>query len=198
MKRMFRTASDQSIYLDRSPDTLDLEALLAIPGVVNVHPGYRSVLLVFDPMATEANRVAEEAAGVAGKPNPRPPTRHEIPVAYDGPDLEAVARHAGMAPEQVVAIHTGAIYNVAFLGFVPGFAYLRGLPPAIHAPRLSTPRPHVPAGSVGIAGGQTGVYPMETPGGWLLIGRTEIAMFRPDRSPMSLLRPGDEVRFRAV
>jgi KipI family sensor histidine kinase inhibitor len=94
-----------------------------------------------------------------------------------------------------VELHAAATYQVYFLGFAPGFAYLGGLPAALHTPRLCTPRPLVPAGSVGIAGRQTGVYPLATPGGWRLIGRTSLVLFAPQRTPMSLLQPGDEVRF---
>jgi inhibitor of KinA len=107
------------------------------------------------------------------------------------------AIHA-MSPEQVIALHSSSTYLVYFLGFVPGFAYLGGLPEALVTPRLATPRRRVPAGSVGIAGNQTGVYPVATPGGWRLLGRTPIAIFRPDRDELSLLSIGDRVRFTAI
>lgn len=119
----------------------------------------------------------------------------EIPVWYDGPDLEDVARATGLAVDAVIGRHAGGEYRVALLGFVPGFAYLGGLDPALALPRRSTPRPRVPAGSVAIGGGQTGVYPAATPGGWHLIGRTTVPMFDPTRSPPALLAVGHRVRF---
>jgi KipI family sensor histidine kinase inhibitor len=122
----------------------------------------------------------------------------EIPVRYDGPDLAAVAEHAGCPVEEVVRLHTGARYMVAFCGFAPGFGYLTGTPAVLHVPRRSEPRTSVPAGAVGLAGEFTGVYPRPSPGGWQLIGRTEAAVFDPDRDPPALLAPGARVRFTAV
>ena len=122
----------------------------------------------------------------------------EVRVRYgddDGPDLAAVAAHVGLAPDEVVARHCDAEYRVAMLGFAPGFPYLLGLDPGLALPRLATPRPRVPAGSVGIGGAQTGVYPRESPGGWRLIGRTPWTLFDALREPPSLLSPGDRVRF---
>jgi inhibitor of KinA len=167
-----------------------------LAGVRNLHPGYRSILIVFDPLLTEP----EELEAKIGKmdlehiraPDPRLVT---IPVHYDGPDLDEVAAYHGITSQRVVELHSSAVYTVYFLGFVPGFAYLGGLPEEIATPRRETPRKQVPAGSVGIAGTQTGVYPFATPGGWQLIGRTELDMFRPDRGEMNLLSIGDQVRF---
>lgn len=122
----------------------------------------------------------------------------EVPVRYggdDGPDLADVARRAGMSEDEVVGVHSSADYVVGFVGFSPGFAYLLGLDERIAVPRLDTPRPRVPPGSVGIGGAYTGVYPRATPGGWQLIGRTDIELFDPGRDPPALLRPGDRVRF---
>jgi KipI family sensor histidine kinase inhibitor len=195
---MFRYASDQSLYLDARPDTVDLAALARIPGVVNLHPAYESVLVVFDPVAATHESVQDAIAHLpADQPLPAP-RHHEIPVRYDGPDLAGLAALHGLAPERVVELHAAPEYRVAFLGFVPGFAYLEGLPPALHTPRLAVPRKEVPAGSVGIAGAQTGIYPIATPGGWQLIGRTDTTLFDPARTPMSLLQPGDRVRFRPL
>jgi inhibitor of KinA len=115
-----------------------------------------------------------------------------------GPDLQDVAATHGMASEQVIQLHTSTTYLVYFLGFVPGFAYLGELPEALVTPRHATPRRKVPAGSIGIAGNQTGVYPCETPGGWRLLGRTPLAMFRPEEDGLSLLSIGDRVRFKAI
>jgi KipI family sensor histidine kinase inhibitor len=124
-----------------------------------------------------------------------------VPVRYggpDGPDLEATAAACGLDPVSYVQRHCAGRYTVAMLGFAPGFAYLLGLDPALAAPRLATPRRQVPAGSVGIAGAQTGIYPQASPGGWRLIGRTELTLFDPARDPPSLLQPGDRVRFVAL
>lgn len=125
----------------------------------------------------------------------------EIAVCYGGdhgPDLDAVAAHADMHPDDVVNRHAAAVYTVAMLGFAPGFPYLSGLDPALATPRLDTPRTRVPAGSVGIGGAQTGIYPRQGPGGWRLIARTPLALFDAARSPPSLLRPGQQVRFVAI
>jgi 5-oxoprolinase (ATP-hydrolysing) subunit B len=124
----------------------------------------------------------------------------EIPVRYggsDGPDLQEVADHTGLDPGTVIARHCSASYNVYFLGFLPGFAYLGGLDPSLTTPRRSDPRVAVPAGSVGIGGLQTGVYPLTAPGGWQIIGRTDCILFDPERQPPTLLQPGDQVRFVA-
>jgi len=129
------------------------------------------------------------------------PRKVEIPVCYGGdygPDLNDVSSIHGMTPEQVIALHSSSSYLVYFLGFVPGFAYLGGLPEALVTPRLATPRRKVPPGSVGIAGSQTGVYPFATPGGWRLLGRTPVSVFRPDRTELSLLSIGDRVRFTPI
>ena len=132
---------------------------------------------------------------------PRPPRRHEIPVLYGvetGADLAELAAHAGMSPEELCRRHAEGEYTVAFLGFAPGWAYLSGLDPALHAPRLPTPRPRVPAGSVAIGGPYTGVYPSATPGGWRLIGRAAVRLFDEEAEPPALFAPGDLVRFAAV
>ena len=125
----------------------------------------------------------------------------EIPVCYGGqygPDLAFVAEHNGLTEEEVIYLHAGGDYYIYMLGFAPGFPYLGGLPEQIATPRHATPRARVPAGSVGIAGNQTGIYPVATPGGWQLIGRTPLVLFRPWEDPPSLLLPGDTVRFRAI
>lgn len=170
----------------------------------NLHPGYCSLLVTYDPLAVSSAEVEaalarlDRESGVAADAEPR---TVEIPVCYGGelgPDLEAVAASHALTPQRVVEIHAGHTYRAYFLGFAPGFAYLGDVPEAIATPRHAAPRRSVPAGSVGIAGRQTGVYPFSTPGGWQLIGRTPLAMFRADREPMSLIAPGDHVRFRAI
>ena len=127
--------------------------------------------------------------------------RIEIPVCYGdafGPDLDAVAAHAGLDARDIIERHSNAEYRVAMLGFMPGFPYLLGLDPSLQAPRRPSPRTRVPAGSVAIGGAQTGIYPRELPGGWQLIGRTPLALFDPSRTPPALLRPGQRVRFRPI
>jgi KipI family sensor histidine kinase inhibitor len=170
---------------------------LELPWVVELVPGYRTVLVVADPARAEAlDELAAElptlelppAEEVAGEPV-------EIPVSYDGEDLPEVARLTGLDAEEVVRRHTAPEYTVAFLGFSPGFPYLVGLDPALEVPRRDTPRTSIPAGSVGLAGGQTGIYPTASPGGWQLIGRTDVPLFDPDRDPPALLAPGSRLRF---
>ena len=166
-------------------------------GVVELVPGHRTLLIVAEQGRAEVlDELAEDlpelelpdAEEVAGEPV-------EIPVRYDGEDLDEVARLTGLDPDEVVARHTAPTYTVAFLGFSPGFPYLVGLDPALEVPRRDTPRTSIPAGSVGLAGGQTGIYPTASPGGWQLIGRTEVTLFDPDRDPPALLGPGSRLRF---
>ena len=172
-----------------------------VAGVCNLHPAYCSLLIKFDPLAmshAELETVLSSRVDHLDEIRLTEPREIDVPVCYGGefgPDLSDVAHLHGMTEAQVIEMHSSATYLVYFLGFVPGFAYLGGLPERLATPRLSTPRRKVPAGSVGIAGNQTGVYPFSTPGGWRLIGRTPVAMFRPDRDDMSLLSIGDHVRF---
>ncbi len=175
-------------------------------GLRETTPAYASLLVRFSPLETTHAALAEvclaaarAARAVAKAPcaRGRQPTV-DIPVVYGGeygPDLEGVAERAGFDPEEVARRHAAATYRVYLVGFAPGFAYLGGLDPALATPRLEAPRPRVAAGSVGIAGNQTGVYPAELPGGWRIIGRTPAALWDPDREPPSLLRPGQAVRF---
>jgi UPF0271 protein len=144
---------------------------------------------------------ALSALGFEGDAGTSQPHLLVIPVVYGGeagPDLPAVAVHAGMTEAEVVRRHSAPVYSVVMIGFLPGFPYLSGLDPALAVPRLERPRTLVAAGSVGIGGGQTGVYPLSSPGGWNIVGRTALALFDPSRQPASLLAPGDEVRFQAV
>lgn len=166
-----------------------------LPGVVAVVPGYRTLLVTTDtPRQCAAVR---EALPLLDLPVLQEVRRRtvEVPVAYDGADLGEVARLTGLSETEVVGRHTAAEYLVAFLGFAPGFPYLVGLDPALHVPRRTTPRTSVPAGSVGLAGPQTGIYPQRTPGGWQLIGRTDTVLFDPLRDPPALLAAGDRLRF---
>lgn len=173
----------------------------ALPGVVDVVPAARTVLVTAPgaPEALRAVRALLDGVDLGAAPDRGAAGTVELPVHYDGEDLELVARDAGWSTADVVAAHTGAELTVAFGGFAPGFAYLTGLPEALHQPRLDTPRPRIPAGAVGVAGEFGGVYPRTSPGGWRLIGRlTEDAptLFDPDRDPPALLVPGTTVRFR--
>ncbi len=173
----------------------------AMPGLGEVVPSYCSLLVHYDPLVCDCSAVeafvleAVARCDLAHLPEPR---TVEIPTVYGetyGPDIAFVATHNGLSVDDVIERHAGATYTVYMLGFAPGFAYLGGLPEELVTPRLPTPRQAVPAGSVGIAGAQTGVYPIETPGGWRLIGRTPISLFDPVADPPALLRPGDRVRF---
>jgi len=170
----------------------------------NIQPAYCSLLVTFDPCVTghaEVEVALREFEKRAEWSRPSKPRTVEIPVCYGeefGPDLDEVAKLHQLTPEEVVRQHSCQSYHVYFLGFAPGFAYLGDLPPALATPRLELPRRRVPAGSVGIAGRQTAVYPFATPGGWRLLGRTPLVLFRGDRKPMSLLSIGDRVRFRPI
>ena len=176
------------------------QAARAWPHVVEIVPGMNNLTIVFDPLAADMERLAREMASAweraaALKPSAR---EIEIPVYYggeNGPDLQAVAEHTGLSVDEVVRRHTASEYIVFFLGFQPGFAYLGELDPTLETPRRAAPRLEVPAGSVGIGGAQTGIYPAASPGGWQLIGRTRSALFDPTRDPPSLLQSGDRVRF---
>ena len=178
----------------------------ALPGLRDLVPAYTTLTVHYDPQmwthdalsrALTALLAAQDDA--AGAPAPAHEVR--IPVCYGGeygPDLAAVAAHAGLSSDAVIRRHTGALYRVYFLGFTAGFAYLGGLDPRLAMARKATPRARVAAGSVGIAGAQTGVYPQATPGGWQIIGRTPLTLFDPARSPPCLLAPDDRVRFVAI
>jgi len=173
------------------------EGLAGVAGVQGLIPGMNNLTLTFDPLRTGAAALADAVRALWAQPaQPRPAGRLvEIPVTYDGPDLAEVAAHCGLAPGEVVRRHAEPEYVVYFIGFQPGFAYLGGLDASLHTPRRAEPRVAVPAGSVGIGGAQTGIYPLATPGGWQLIGRTALPLFDPQAAPPTLLAPGDRVRF---
>jgi KipI family sensor histidine kinase inhibitor len=180
---------------------LRLIELEPIPGLRNLHPAYCSLLIKFDALKLRHSELEETLRGyiVRMKKVELPePLVVEIPVCYGGeygPDLKNVAELRGMTEDAAIELHSSRAYLVYFLGFAPGFAYLGDVPEDLATPRLAAPRRSVPAGSVGIAGRQTGVYPISTPGGWRLLGRTPVAMFCPEKAEMSLLRIGDRVRF---
>jgi KipI family sensor histidine kinase inhibitor len=173
------------------------------PRIRNLHPAYASILIDFDPLRLsheEAISLIENLADDESQ-NGRAANVVTIPVCYDiefGPDLHEVATHAKIPMREVIRLHSSATYRVHFLGFTPGFAYLGGLPETLHVPRLATPRKHVPAGSVAVAGSQAGIYPVDSPGGWRLIGRTPVRIFDPDATQPTRLKPGDLVEFSAI
>lgn len=179
------------------------EAVLAqrLEGVIDVVPGARTVLV----SVSEPRFQAPARAALREIPPPRPGLRAPrerigvvIEVTYDGADLTEVAEHLGMTSADVVAAHTGTPWQVGFVGFAPGFAYLMGGDPRLAVPRRAEPRPRVPAGSVGLAGEFSGIYPRESPGGWQLIGRTEAVLWDVERPQPALLTPGMWVRFRSA
>jgi KipI family sensor histidine kinase inhibitor len=172
------------------------EPVRTLAGVVDVVPGERTLLVtVAEPAGLETVRRSLEALTVTASPVGPALRTVEIPVTYDGADLADVASRTGLTEEQVVAAHIGTPWRVGFGGFAPGFAYLVGGDPRLEVPRRSEPRRSVPAGAVGLAGRYSGIYPRSSPGGWQLIGRTDVVLFDPDADPPALLQPGMTVRF---
>lgn len=184
----------------------------ALPGVRDLVPAYTTVTVFYDPLwwaaqgvkAAEVFGLLEQRVravvgdGAEGSEPATSPREVAIPVCYDGgcgPDLGEVARRTGLAEAEVIRLHLGAEYVVELIGFTPGFPYLSGLPAALEVPRRAQPRSAVPPGSVAIAGKQAGIYPLSTPGGWHLIGRTPRRLFQPEADPPAFLAPGDRVRF---
>jgi len=193
-------AVEGPIALEHQQGIWQLAAGLAqTAGVLGLIPGMNNLTLSFDPLQTEAAALEQAARMLWARPLKRQQAGRlvEIPVRYDGPDLPDVAAHCKLSTEEVIRRHTQADYVVYFIGFQPGFAYLGGLDESLHTPRRAEPRTAVPAGSVGIGGAQTGIYPLATPGGWQLIGRTALPLFDPLAEPPTLLAPGDRVRFVA-
>jgi inhibitor of KinA len=211
----FRAASDQSllvyfghqITLENHERVVKLLCFLQsqpIDGIRNLHPAYCSVLIEFDALKLDHDELRSRLLPCLVRLDEAPlpkAQRIEIPVCYGGdlgPDLKDVAALHGISLERAIELHSSPLYIVYFLGFAPGFPYLGGLPQALATPRLETPRAKVPQGSVGIGGNQTAVYPFATPGGWRLIGRTPLAMFRRNQARMNLLQIGDYVKFRPI
>ncbi|AKD05109.1 5-oxoprolinase subunit PxpB [Pontibacter korlensis] len=177
-------------------------------GMVEFVPAFTTLTVYYDPWVlsqqgkldaySEVVRQLEVLVEQAEEINPEPAKVVEVPVVYGGtygPDLQDVAAHNGLSSEEVIRIHSSGTYLVHMIGFAPGFPYLGGMDSRIATPRKANPRASIPTGSVGIAGAQTGVYPISTPGGWQLIGRTPLLLFNPNREEPSLLHAGDEVRF---
>jgi len=173
-------------------------------GVEAVIPAYRNLAILYDPLVTSPAEILSLLTGLESRlheieiPKPRVV---EIPVLYGGdhgPDIGVVAEHNGLSVEEVIAIHAGTVYPIYMIGFTPGFCYLGGLDRRIHTPRRKTPRTLLPGGSVGIAEAQTGMYPVDSPGGWQIIGRTPLRLFAPERENPFLYEPGDRIRFVPV
>jgi len=211
----FQAASDQAllVYLgeeisaaahERGVRLLRVLRSERIKWLRNIQPAYCSLLITFDAVAVDHAEVQAKISELEMRAKKLPalkPRLVEVPVCYGGefgPDLEDVAAQRGLPAEKVVELHIARTYHAYFLGFAPGFAYLGDLAEEIAAPRLETPRKEVAAGSVGIAGRQTAIYPQATPGGWRLIGRTPLEIFRKDREPMGMIAIGDQVRFRPI
>jgi inhibitor of KinA len=207
---------DSALIINLADEISDSSGLLArvlsaaatiegakLPGVVDVTSSYESVAVFFDlpqvePDIEDKIRVLIASAGVRVSGKKR---RVQIPVCYDEEfalDLDRVANHTSLTPDAIVTLHSSAEYTVACIGFMPGFPFLAGLPQQLRVPRLESPRTKVSAGSVAIANAQAGVYPLESPGGWNVLGRTPLRLFRENENPPTLLRPGDCVEFRRI
>ena len=212
---VFRPMGDRSLLVELgekiSPDVnrrvqeLMLQLQQArLPGVREFAPGYRSLLVVFDPLTLSPSELKARITEVAARPGSVGLPRAKlltVPVFYGGeygPDLEWVAGHLDISTDEVIRLHTETMYRVYMIGFTPGYPYMGELPAALAVPRRSTPRTRVPKGSVGIAQRQTGIYSVESPGGWQIIGWTPIELFDPTRQLPSLLEMGDRVKFEAV
>ena len=201
----FGDSIDYSINAQVYALQTEIENSNFVDAVIETIPSYRSLLVEYDvgtlnygDIRDQVSVLVERTTVMEATISDQASELHQIPVAYGGelgPDLETVAEHAGLDVEEVIAIHSGTDYHVFMLGFAPGFPYLGGMDERIACPRLSTPRTRVPAGSVGIAESQTGVYPNESPGGWQLIGRTPIALFDVDADPPAAMLPGTQVNF---
>jgi len=214
-KPFFRIAGDQGLLVEYG-DAIDpainckvRAVAIAVdqkrpPGIIEYIPTYRSLIILYDPALTNAQKLQaallalEERLTAIEIP---PPDIVEIPVCYGrelGPDIDFVAQSHNLTVDEVIRIHSEPEYPVYMIGFTPGFPFLGGLPEILHTPRLETPRKLVPAGSVGIANAQTGIYPIDSPGGWQLIGRTPVKLFDPKRPIPFLLKAGDRVKFKAI
>ena len=212
VRDQFEDAPEET--LDEVLRVFELLQRAAIPGVVELAPAYTSVAVFFDPIAVpKSNGGFDEFATRIRSAIIPASRRHrrqtagsvsrsiEIPVCYDaefGFDLDRVAEHTTLSTREVIDLHSTSEYRVACIGFVPGFTFLAGLPKNLATPRRDVPRKEIPPGSVGIGGAQTGIYPLRSPGGWNLIGRTPLKLFDPSKNPPTLLHPGDRLRFRAI
>jgi inhibitor of KinA len=216
VREQFEDAPDET--LDEVLRVFQLLQRAAIPGVIELAPAYTSVAVFFNPIAVIrssgaaigvfnelAKRIQSAIISASRRHRRRTAARTprliEIPVCYDaefGVDLGRVAEHTRLSEREIIDLHGTREYRVACIGFVPGFTFLAGLPKNLATPRRDVPRKEIPAGSVGIGGAQTGIYPLRSPGGWNLIGRTPLKLFDPIKDPPTLLCPGDRVRFHAI
>lgn len=185
----------------RITSTVQLIREQRIEGIVDMIPAFVSLLINYNPLVISYDALKRRLEKILKMETKAEETRKrvfEIPVCYSGafgPDLQNIADHAGLTPEEVVKIHTSCDYLIYMLGFLPGFCYLGGLDERIHTPRLESPRIRIPAGSVGIGGSQTGIYPMDSPGGWQLMGMTPVRTYDPERETPILVQAGEYIRF---
>ncbi|MCE7974204.1 MAG: 5-oxoprolinase subunit PxpB [Leptolyngbya sp. PLA1] len=190
---------DSALRIAATLPALARAAILADPpdGLLDLVCGHHTLAAILTPGSdlADASAAIADALARAHLLAPPAPRTIEFPVLYDGPDLAPLAASLNLAPATLADLHAAATYTVRFMGFAPGFAYLEGLPVPLHVPRLDSPRPRVPAGSVAIAGPYSGIYPAESPGGWRLLGRTSRTLFDPLSTSPTLLQPGDRVRF---
>lgn len=215
VKPEFRVVGDRGLLVEYGAEiALDINlkvrgaaSVLAksqLPGIVEIIPAYRSLLIAYDPLITNVDKIREFSLLVDSQIEELdvpPPKLVDIPVAYGGdfgPDIGFVAKLHDLTIDDVVKLHSGVVYQIYMIGFTPGFPFLGGLPEILNTPRMETPRTAVPAGSVGIANNQTGIYPVESPGGWRIIGRTPLKLFDPARKDPFLYEPGDSIKFVPV
>jgi len=189
-----RRVSALALFLEENP----------IDGIIDIVPAYRSVLIIYEPLTTDVRKlkkgIDEMQEEVVAIHLPEPVTI-EMPVVYGGkhgPDLEWVAQYHKITPEEVIRLHTATTFHVYMIGFTPGFPYMGELPESLETPRKETPRTAIPEGSVGIAQRQTGIYPVVSPGGWQIIGRSPLNLFNPNQNPPALLKAGDKVKFSQI
>ena len=208
-------ASDRTLLLhfgeDHSPEIQEAVFQLShyllnnsMEGILNIHPGYRSVMVTVDVEKKSIQAVQKNLQQVLKNARAMElpePSVVDIPVLYGGqhgPDINKVAEHTGLSTEKVIALHSSGDFQVSFIGFTPGFPYISGMDEKLATPRLQNPRKRVPAGSIGIAGNQTGIYPSSTPGGWNLIGRTPLHIFNIQHPEKALLKMGDRITFKPI
>lgn len=198
---LYKKPASDSLQHQIQQTTKQIEKL-NILGVIELVPAFQSITVYYNPILTTYKSLFAEVAEICKKHSTEQSTPLKeiivIPTCYDGEDLESVARKHGLSIEDVISLHSSVDYLVYMIGFLPGFPYLKGLPATLSTPRLATPRLKVPKGAVGIGGDQTGVYPLESPGGWNLIGRTPVPLFDPERQNPFLLKAGDYLRFTPI
>jgi KipI family sensor histidine kinase inhibitor len=214
-KPLFRIAGDRGLLVEYGdvidPDVNNKVRSMAIimekessKSVIETIPTYRSMLIIYDPAITNPTKLEKEILALEERISQikiPPPDTVEIPVCYGGefgPDIQFVADHNSITKDDVIRIHSGAEYQIYMIGFTPGFPFLGGLPKELHTPRLETPRSFVPERSVGIANNQTGIYPLASPGGWQLIGKTPLRLFAPEHSNPFIYKVGDRIKFKPI